>query len=1049
MDVDVKTEIKEEIQDITDEVVYPPPPQQPSSSNTNSQNGCNEREFKYSNVREEPMEQDSSITEEIVRALTPPLRERTRSRSRTRERSVGLQGEFEAILNIEIEAKTIDKTKPGDDAAYKHCVYYMNDFEQPQLSTSARQRISKQFGYKKYALEAFESGHHVFFSSDDFQDRKTISSYVLRKTMAEYQSPSSVYIITRNESIAHERCRELSVLQSSVFLIPFGIDLQNIPFHRCYVSTIETFRTFYLQFPGYFNKDDVFIFEDFQYFSNPDIGHFYEEALLLPPACGQFVFLTSQISNADELSKWFCKNDKDALCKNDYKNSRPVECITVLKRSFTLNHFITRQYESSMGQVVDKDGKFQEIPFTGATKVTVMSLKSDVKKSGIDRQPQIVKLVRTVLFRIQPPLLIYSLDTEDIENTVNLLNQMNFNSEQEQFLIDKIYSSEMNRLSKDDSMLKEVQNLLPFLQRGIAPYHYGMFSFLRKIVKMLFSKNLIKIFVADNALLMETNIQFNAAIILRDRYMIELGYYRWIKPNEYKAICERIQGKTLSDTQTPLIILINGDEDMPIDVAKDIFTNNIPSLESQLQITPSIILTVIQSPILDENAIIEKSFARYKKIENGKKVNFELREKSRQLEDFPLDEDEKLERYQILKDKTESLKSDLRKEKFIPPRIKQFMDLGRIVKIKINSLDFGYCIIVDRSGDSIDAIMNVTKESYEAEDDKVLRPAEIGLKNKMGIFRARIVDVTVVTQHRLAIPKTLQSDEEFNTVFKLLKAHINNLLGEVPELEINHLNITDAQIIAKNEDIKRREKELCELRETIPNFKENYQRYEEKQKLSKVVTDLETLFESAQCNDENDEQEKVLRMLGQYDYFDDKKENLKDRAEFAMNLPVKENVLLTELFFESYFDGLSLKETLFILSTFIDMEITLEEPKLIPDQQKIFDDFTNGRVQKFASRLRKSLLIKSALPYILSFNATLFDFIDIWCRRHPFNASMAHTDIRSGFVATYLVRLHKLLVRIKAKSHLLPPHPDSEIDWKERFHELDVLIARDIPFCTV
>lgn len=139
-------------------------------------------------------------------------------------------------------------------------------------------------------------------------------------------------------------------------------------------------------------------------------------------------------------------------------------------------------------------------------------------------------------------------------------------------MIEKIFNNEMKRLSKDDSELPEIKNLLPFLQRGIAPYHYGIFPILRKIIKVLFAKDLIRVIVGDNAILNETNFHFNGALIMRDRYMIELGHYRWIKASEYHEICERVEGKSLTNPQIPLVILVNGDEDMPINVAKEIFT---------------------------------------------------------------------------------------------------------------------------------------------------------------------------------------------------------------------------------------------------------------------------------------------------------------------------------------------------------------------------------------------------------------------------------------------------------------------------------------------
>jgi hypothetical protein len=292
----VKEEIVEESEVILEETNASQQQQPSSSSQRNSQNGLIRRVPKLE--EDEPMDQSGPSPDlEPVRPLTPPLRERTRSRSRSRERSAELQENLDQILRSETELKKENKAKDDD---YLHNVYYINNIEAVELPKSVSQRIAKVFGYIRYAVEAFENGSHVFYSSDNYEERRKISDYVRRKTIAEYKSLSRLFIIVRNEFIVHERFGELSILHSGVCLVPLNADLHKLPDNqRCYLSTIETFRTFYLKFPGFFTKDDVFVFEDFHYFGDSSVGHFYEESLLVPPSNGQFIFLSTRIKNAD------------------------------------------------------------------------------------------------------------------------------------------------------------------------------------------------------------------------------------------------------------------------------------------------------------------------------------------------------------------------------------------------------------------------------------------------------------------------------------------------------------------------------------------------------------------------------------------------------------------------------------------------------------------------------------------------------------------------------------------------------------------------------
>lgn len=136
--------------------------------------------------------------------------------------------------------------------------------------------------------------------------------YVRKKTFYDFFADKRVMYVLRNESIARQKHAELSGLISTVTYIPYFFDLEQLLDGRCFIITIENFRSLYLKSPGHFDNS-VFIFDDFQYIGNSgEFCNSKNESLQSVNSCSVSIFSDllvlklshSYVLNVDGFRSW-------------------------------------------------------------------------------------------------------------------------------------------------------------------------------------------------------------------------------------------------------------------------------------------------------------------------------------------------------------------------------------------------------------------------------------------------------------------------------------------------------------------------------------------------------------------------------------------------------------------------------------------------------------------------------------------------------------------------------------------------------------------------
>jgi ATP-dependent RNA helicase DOB1 len=120
----------------------------------------------------------------------------------------------------------------------------------------------------------------------------------------------------------------------------------------------------------------------------------------------------------------------------------------------------------------------------------------------------VVKIIETIQQRDMLPCIIFSFSRKECEMHASNVKKINFNTgfivifnlkkstkftEEEKETIRLIYLNALNLLSEEDRKLPQIQNVLPFLVRGIGIHHSGQLPIMKEIVEILFGEGLIKV----------------------------------------------------------------------------------------------------------------------------------------------------------------------------------------------------------------------------------------------------------------------------------------------------------------------------------------------------------------------------------------------------------------------------------------------------------------------------------------------------------------------------------------------------------------------------
>uniref|UniRef100_A0A0A9ZG17 Superkiller viralicidic activity 2-like 2 n=1 Tax=Lygus hesperus TaxID=30085 RepID=A0A0A9ZG17_LYGHE len=224
------------------------------------------------------------------------------------------------------------------------------------------------------------------------------------------------------------------------------------------------------------------LFDEIHYMRDRTRGVVWEEAIILLPTTVHMVFLSATIANAQEFAAWIATLHS-SVCTVVYTEYRPTP----------LQHYLYPCTGQGMYCIYDSQCVFREHNYeivlqelNGISRELRSNKRqrttgaSDGSNGGTNsiqlstnNDTSINQVIRTIQEKRLDPCIIFSFSKRECEQYASQV-ELNFCNSQERKLIHRIFTNAINILKQEDRELPQVQNIFPYLQRGIGIHHSGL-----------------------------------------------------------------------------------------------------------------------------------------------------------------------------------------------------------------------------------------------------------------------------------------------------------------------------------------------------------------------------------------------------------------------------------------------------------------------------------------------------------------------------------------------------------------------------------------------
>jgi ATP-dependent RNA helicase DOB1 len=340
----------------------------------------------------------------------------------------------------------------------------------------------------------------------------------------------------------------------------------------------------------------------------------------------------------------------------------------------------------------------------------------------------------------------------------------------------------------------------------------------------------------------------------------------------------------------------------------------------------------------------------------------------------------------------------------------KFLQSGRLVRVKYNEHDFGWGAVVNftrvKPGKGqteedippsqavvIDVIMNVAADAVPPVQGKAsgdlppgIRPPSFGEKGKMEVVPVMNGTIDSIGHLRVFLPQDLRTPEQRNTVRKTLEEIAKRFPDGVAILDpIENMGIKDEafkKLLRKIEVLEH--KLLHHPLHKSPDLPALYEKYAAKVALTaelklvrKQISDALSVLQL----DELKNRKRVLRRLG----FVNDADVVQLKARVACEISTGDELVLSELLFNRFFNELSPEHCAAALSCFIFEEKAEDPTGMKEDLQKIFRDI-QAQARAVAKVSIESKVVVNEEEYLQGFKHQLMEVVLAWTQGASFAA---------------------------------------------------------------
>jgi ATP-dependent RNA helicase DOB1 len=558
------------------------------------------------------------------------------------------------------------------------------------------------------------------------------------------------------------------------------------------------------------------IFDEVHYMRDKSRGVVWEETIILLPDKVRYVFLSATIPNAMQFAEWITKTHNQP-CHVVYTDFRPTP----------LQNYLFPAGGDGIHLVVDENGSFREDNFQKAMSAILdnqgddpndpnAKFKKNKKKLGVskggDRKTpsDIYKIVKMIMIKNYNPVIVFSFAKRECEEYALQMSQLTFNEDHEKAMVDKVFASAIDTLSKEDQELPQIQHILPLLKRGIGVHHSGLLPILKETIEILFQEGLIKVLFATETFSIGLNMPAKTVIFTKVE-KFDGTSVRWVSPSEFIQMSGRA-GRRGLDERGIVIMMI--DSKMEPATVKGIVCGAQDNLNSAFHLGYNMILNLMRVEGISPEYMLERCFHQFQNSASVATLETQMYELEVERDNIVIEDEAQIREYYDIRQQLDSYGKDVKAVITHPNYCLQYMQPGRLVMVKHKGFDFGWGAVVnfterkkapaDAAEDLkpqqqyvIDVLLQISGDSTvgtRTNEDLPpgVRPPSPGEKPKLEVVPVLLSCIEKIAHIRVYLQTDLRSTESKTKTVKSLEEVKRRFPDGIPVLDpIENMGITD------------------------------------------------------------------------------------------------------------------------------------------------------------------------------------------------------------------------------------------------------------------
>ncbi|KIL62788.1 hypothetical protein M378DRAFT_80655 [Amanita muscaria Koide BX008] len=921
--------------------------------------------------------------------------------------------------------------------------------------------------FQKVSVYAIQRNESVLVSAHTSAGKTVVAEYAIaqclnRKQRVIYTSPI--------KALSNQKYREMLAEFGDVGLMTGDVTIN--PSATCLVMTTEILRSMLYRGSEIMREVAWVIFDEIHYMRDKERGVVWEETIILLPHSVRYVFLSATIPNAMQFAEWICKSHEQP-CHVVYTDFRPTP----------LQHYLFPAGGEGIYLVVNEKGEFREDNFSKAMSKLQDAMGEDpadpragkgkkgkMKKGGDKKgQSDISKIIKMIMLKNYNPVIVFAFSKRECEGYAMAMSKFEFNSAGEQDLVTNIFNNAIENLSADDRQLPQIINLLPLLRRGIGIHHGGLLPILKEVIEILFQEGLIKVLFATETFSIGLNMPAKTVVFTATR-KFDGREFRNLSSGEYIQMSGRAGRRGLDDRG---VVIMMCDEKLDPAGAMTMVKGEADRLDSAFHLGYNMVLNLMKVEGISPEFMLSRSFFQFQSSAGIPKLETELLQTEEAMNEIDIADEALVAEYYDYRQQLDQMGADFREVVTHPTYALPFLQPGRLVKVKYQTLDFGWGVVINyqkrlppknrpmakpdellpHEQYIVDVLLNCAVGGIASKDRNNVsstpggvQPCPPGEKGVPLVVPILLSTVEGISHIRIFLPKDLRPESARETAWKSVLEVQRRFPDGIMLLDpIDNMNIKDEKFKQLVKKIQLMEQKMFSSPlHKDPRLPQLYSQYSKKKEQHEHIRTLKRRIQATHDILQLEElkcRKRVLRRLG----FSTSADIVDMKGRVACEISTGDELLLTELIFNGVFNQLSPEQSAALLSCFVFQEKSEQATKLKEELA------TPLRVMQEVARRIAKVAKESKLPidedeYVSSFKVELMDAVIHWCRGSSFSDVCKMTDqIFEGSVIRAFRRLGELLRQMAAAAKVI-----GNAELKEKFEKASEMLERpnSVIFCS-